>query len=635
MSFKLGKISDLAKPLTITLFILQFILIIGYFGYEYYTDSSESCIGCHGSKEKMQELGYPQFYVTLQEVREQTGHKTVFCRDCHLGNGRAWDKEKAHKGMLKPIFLTEDAEPVERNKIYSEKDAELNKIEPVGENALFELLPKEIEEGEMILHHKVRNILWHDRDPVSLNFDPKIAEKTCGKRGCHTEELKQFKTTIMGINFRQRTMRTWLEPYGPHNCGPSFADLPPEETLRKAGFDFTNTEKLREEYNVQFTNEDAMRRQRLCNVCHAGCLDCHYAPEKNKSHKFIKVPDSYSCMGRGRGNSVCHTGSGHSRRGETYIGKFYSIPQGRQPDVHFTKGIHCIECHQTGKKGMGDMQRKATCGDCHIEIEKAHAKSIHKNLTCTACHVSEAGGYQITTWGKGYIGEKPTLFKKYSLYYGFQKPLILMKDQKGIWFPVKIFPHSVGHISKDVAPTGIKFRWQNAETRDMYAIIGTFDGLPSANKHLLWLQIEEVSHPIGKARQCRDCHHKSQISVSSWKYEDTQGAEPFSGGYKIIADGKGLRIQDFWHTEIKVLQDNEISEFASWIYFKDKWFVAGDFNIKVDEKKYKKYEKLYKEKVLAIKKLESQRGLYSKEIKILKGIVIHNPDEQVKIKLPK
>ncbi len=630
MPFKLGKISDFATPLTITLFFLQFILVIGFFGYNYYMDSSEGCIQCHSSKEKMASLGYPQFYVTIEEVRKQSGHKTVFCRDCHLGNGRTTDKDRAHKSMLKPIFVTEDAEYVDRVKVYGKEEYELNKIEPKGKDALFELLPKKRENGEIVLHPKIRNILWHDRNPYTFNFDPKILEKTCGKRGCHTEELKQFKTTIMGTNFRQRTMRSWIEPYGPHNCGPSFADLPPEEILKSAGFDFTNTEKIRKEINIPFTNEQAIAKQRLCNICHAGCLDCHYAPSKEKgSHAFIKVPDSYSCMGRGRGNSVCHTGSAHSRRGETYIGKFYAIPQGRKPDIHFTKGIHCVECHQTGKKGMGDIQRKATCGDCHVEIEKAHARSIHKNLTCTACHVTKAGGYQLTVWGKGYIGETPNPFKKYSLYYGIQKPLILMKDQKGKWFPVKIFPHSVGNIKKDISPTGLKFRWTNGDTRDMYAILGTMDELPSGNKHLLWLQIEEVAHPLGKARDCKSCHRESQNSVSTWQYEDTQGAEPFKGGYKIVADKRGLRLKDFWYEGIKLLPGFEVTDFASWIYFTDKWFISGDFSIRVDKDKYRKYEKIYKEKLDNIKKLKNR--VKDEKIKRLRKILIHNPDEDVNL----
>lgn len=632
MPFKLGKISDLATPLTIMIFLVQFLLLLGFIGYKQYTDTSKGCIDCHGSMEKMTEYGYPQFHVTLKDVRMQTGHRTVQCRDCHLGDGTTSDKDKAHRGLLRAIFVDESAEPVERNKVYSKEDSDLNRIKPQGDNALFELLPKKKENGELYLHSKIRNILWHDRDPYTFNFDPKIAEKTCGRRGCHSEELKQFRKTIMGINFRQRTMRTWLEPYGPHNCGPSFADLPPAEILKSAGFDFSNTEKIRRELNTVFTNEHAIAKQRLCNICHAGCLDCHYAPSVEKgSHAFIKIPDSYSCMGRGRGNSVCHTGSGHSRRGETYIGRFYSIPQGRNPDIHFTKGIHCVDCHPTGPAGMGDMQRKATCGDCHLEIEKAHSKSIHRNLTCTACHVSEASGYQITIWGKGFIGEKSNPFKKYSLYYGIQKPLILMKDQKGVWFPVKIFPHSVGNIGLDVEPSGLKFRWAQGQTRDMYAIIGTFDGLPSANKHLLWLQIEEVAHPLAKARDCKSCHGERQISVSTWNYEDTQGAEPFKGGYKIVADKKGLKLKDFWHEKIRPLPGYELSDFASWIYLTDKWEVQGDFSISVDKKKYIKYEKMHNENLKMFEKLTKNPKYrnYHAYLKLRRGIIIHNPEEKI------
>lgn len=633
MPFRLGKISDYAKPLTVSLFLAQFLIVLGFLGYSYYMDSSQGCIDCHGNREKMELLGYPQFYFTLEDVRKQSGHKTVFCRDCHLGNGRTSDKDRAHRGLLRPIFVSENAEPIDRKRVYSEDDSSLNKIEPTGNDRLFELLPKIRENSELILHPSVRNILWHDRDPVTFNFDPKIAEKTCGKRGCHTEELRQFRKTIMGTNFRQRTMRTWLEPYGPHNCGPSFADLPPMEVLKSAGFDFTNTEKIRMEMNIPFTIEQAIAKQRLCNVCHTGCLDCHYAPSKERgTHAFIKVPDSYSCMGRGRGNSVCHTGSGHSRRGETYIGNHYSIPQGRKPDVHFTKGIHCIDCHPTGKKGMGDMQRRATCGDCHIEIEKAHAKSIHRNLTCAACHVSEAGGYQITVWGRGLIGERDNPFKKYSLYYGMQKPLILMRDQSGKWFPVKVFPHVLGNVKVQVEPTGIRFRWNNGETRDMYAIIGSFDGLPSANRHLLWLQIEEVAHPFGKPRDCRSCHRAKQESISTWRYEDTQGAEPFEGGYRIVADREGLRLDRFWHTKIKPLEGYQITDFASWVFLKDKWQLSGNFSIQTDWRKFREYEKIHRENLRKIKKLERDGSIDKSELRRLRATLMHNPDEKIPLK---
>lgn len=288
---------------------------------------------------------------------------------------------------------------------------------------------------------------------------------------------------------------------------------------------------------------------------------------------------------------MCHPGAMHSRRGETYIGGDYAVPPGMKPDVHYKKDIHCVDCHPTGEKGMGDMERKATCQDCHLAIEEALAKSIHKNMDCAACHVNELGGYQITIWGPGKVGERPTPFKKYSLYYGIQKPPILMKDQKGIWMPVKVWPHSVGNIENDVPRSPeILFRWPKGETRDAYYVIGTVDGLPGNNKHLLWMEIEQAAHPFGKSRSCKSCHGEKQVSESSWEFYDYQGAEPFNGGYSIIADSKGLTITDLKNTSpIKPLPGYQLTDFASWLYLKDKWTIPGNFEIKTDKDKYKRH----------------------------------------------
>jgi len=107
---------------------------------------------------------------------------------------------------------------------------------------------------------------------------------------------------------------------------------------------------------------------------------------------------------------------------------------------------------------------------------------------------------------------------------------------------------------------------------------------------------------------------------------DIQGAEPFKGGYKIVADEKGLRLKDFWHSEIKVLKGFELSQFASWLYLTDKWFVPGDFSIRFDRKKYKEYERLYKKNLV---KLERLKGRFSdKELKTLRQILLHNPEHK-------
>ncbi|MEK6672072.1 MAG: cytochrome c3 family protein [Nitrospirota bacterium] len=620
-----GTISRHINGKLVFLILLQFVAIIAYLGYRSYMDSSAECITCHGDKSKLRSLGYPQFYVTQEMAEKESRHPNVKCHECHLGNGRAKDHDSAHKGMLKPLFVSDSGGLLERKMVSTLP------MLPQGNDRIRELLPP---------NTNVRNILWHDRDPKTFNFDPKIAEKTCGKSNCHPQELEQFRKTIMGTNFRQRTMKTWLDPYGPHNCGPSFADTPPFSYLRDGVFDFKNTEEIVRNLNTGFSKDQAISKQKLCNICHAGCLDCHYAPDKEKGvHAFIKKPVSESCSGNGRGTSICHPGSMHSRRGETYIGGDYSIPTGMAPDVHYKKNIHCVDCHQAGEKGMGDMQRKAVCQDCHIEIEDAHKKSIHKNMDCATCHISELGGYQITVWGPGFAGDRPNPFKKYSLYYGIQKPPLLMKDQKGIWMPVKVWPHSVGNIKNDVKPSEkIMFRWPAGETRDAYYVIGTFDGLPGNNKHMLWLEIEQAAHPYGKSRTCESCHKtESQNSVSIWEFEDDQGAEPFKGGYRIVADKDGLRIEEMRNTTpIKPLNGARPEDFASWLFLKDKWKAPGDFSIKIDRDKYAKYLSMSGSIERYFKSAGEKSANFSKarlkQLKRLKGIAVHNPEpEEVKI----
>lgn len=636
---KIGTISDYINKKTVIIFVIQFFLVMTVLGYKAWKDTDVECIRCHSDKEKMTKLGYSQFYATREMVEKESKHPNVKCHECHLGDGRAKDPDKAHKGMLAVLLIDDDGNVLKRKKVYP--DALL----PTGDDKIRLMLPKIEHNGELLPHPDVRNILWHDRDPETFNFDPDIAKKTCGKSGCHPEELKQFKTTIMATNFRQRTMRTWLEPYGPHNCGPSFADLPPMELLRGAGFQFKNTEDIRKELNVPFSREQAVGKQKFCNVCHAGCLDCHYAPDRKKGvHHFTNKPTSESCGGYGRGTSICHPGAMQSRRGETYIGGDYSIPRGMNPDVHYKKDIHCVDCHTTGEKGMGDMQRKANCQDCHIEIEDAHAKSIHKDMDCATCHINELRGYQITIWGPGLVAGIENPFKKYSLYYGIQGPPILMKDQKGKWMPVKIWPHSVGNIKPDVKPSErLMFRWPSGETRDAYYVVGTFSiedkrGLvgetkspPRSNKHLLWFEIEQAAHPYGKARSCESCHKERQIAVSTWEFMDYQGAEPFKGGHKIIADKNGLRIVDMKNaTPIKLLEGYKIEDFASWIFFKDKWQMPGDFSIKVEKEKYNKYlvlaNKIDKELKILDNYVKGKDKKIQRRFKELKGIVLHNQD---------
>jgi hypothetical protein len=244
---------------------------------------------------------------------------------------------------------------------------------------------------------------------------------------------------------------------------------------------------------------------------------------------------------------------------------------------------------------MGHIERKATCQDCHIEVEEAMAKSVHRNLTCAACHVNILGGYEMTSWGPGEILSKPNSFKKYSLYYGPQTPPILIKDQTGRWMPVKIWPNSAGGIKKTIkAKQGLTFRWPNGETHDAYALLGTFSFPGGNNNYLAWLQVEQVAHPLGKARSCRGCHGSGeQIADVKWHYYDEQGAEPFNGRQKIVADRNGIHVQDIKATsKITLMEGGRIENFAAWMKLGDIWKTSGNFSIpKPDHLKYRKLEK--------------------------------------------
>jgi len=343
---------------------------------------------------------------------------------------------------------------------------------------------------------------------------------------------------------------------------------------------------------MPMSHEQAIAKQKACNICHAGCLDCHYTQTREKGvHAFSRVPPAESCSGGGRSTFVCHSGTMERRRGDSYLGRDFSEPAGLPEDVHVEKKLVCTDCHQTGPGGMGHIERTAACQDCHIEVEQAMAAGVHRNLACEACHVKVLGGYEMTSWGPGLIESKPNPFKKYSLYYGPQEPPVLIKDQKGRWIPVKIWPNSVGGILETIAPKpGLTFRWPKGETHDAYALLGTFSFPGGNNNYLAWIQVEQVAHPLGKSRTCESCHASTeQASRVTWHYFDSQGAEPFDGSQKVVAGRNGLHIKDIKvMSKIVPMPDGKTQYFAAWLHLGDIWKTGGDFSIpKSDPAKYR------------------------------------------------
>ena len=184
---------------------LVLVILFAYFysGYQ----SSDKCVSCHANKDRMTKLGYPQFVMTAEQVQKESRHPNTECRDCHLGNGLSDNPSGAHKGMLKLIVLDNDLNIMPRK-------GHVNQLLPSGDDRQRAMLPR-LPNGS--LDYDVGTLLYHDRSPVTLGYDPAIAKKTCGKSACHPEEVKQFSTSIMGSNFRQRSMQTWNDIHGPNN----------------------------------------------------------------------------------------------------------------------------------------------------------------------------------------------------------------------------------------------------------------------------------------------------------------------------------------------------------------------------------------------------------------------------------
>jgi len=187
--------------------VIQLALLLTFLYYYSGYQSSDRCTACHADKERMTKLGYPQFVMTREQVQKESRHPNTECRDCHLGNGLTEDPDKAHKGMLKLIVLDNDLNVIPRK-------GHVTRLLPAGTDRQRNMLPR-LADGE--LDYEVGTLMWHDRDPVTLGYDPKIAEKTCGKAACHPDQVKQFSTSNMGSNFRQRSMRTWNDIHGPNN----------------------------------------------------------------------------------------------------------------------------------------------------------------------------------------------------------------------------------------------------------------------------------------------------------------------------------------------------------------------------------------------------------------------------------
>jgi len=103
--------------------------------------------------------------------------------------------------------------------------------------------------------------------------------------------------------------------------------------------------------------------EKSCRSCHASCGDCHVkSPPVSgislgliKGHKFVKKDEGKTC-------AFCHGGRVYPE----FTGEF-----GGSPDVHYQKGMMCMECHKkaemhgdgTAYKSQQDGKDRPACAN--------------------------------------------------------------------------------------------------------------------------------------------------------------------------------------------------------------------------------------------------------------------------------
>ncbi|MDA8418028.1 MAG: hypothetical protein M0Z90_03240 [Desulfobacteraceae bacterium] len=231
------------------------------------------------------------------------------------------------------------------------------------------------------------------RGMVENPGDLRVVNRTCGVNGCHAIDVPKVKNSLMATN--RGILATLL--YYWKEAPNQYSDLTVEQLIK------TGQTSLALDYF-----------RKLCATCHlwkqkhdlpgflakkgGGCTACHHQknpapppPGKKKSHPLItkKIPVE-NCV-------RCHNRSG--RIGISYTGQYESegsgapIEHGQMsshrlpgdrfalslpPDVHFTKGLACIDCH-TRNEVMGDGKRYA-----HFEEQL--------EISCTTCHTQGRPG---------------------------------------------------------------------------------------------------------------------------------------------------------------------------------------------------------------------------------------------------
>jgi thiosulfate/3-mercaptopyruvate sulfurtransferase len=145
-----------------------------------------------------------------------------------------------------------------------------------------------------------------------------------------------------------------------------------------------------------------------CQRCHASCGNCHVEKPLTggliSGHTFMPIPPmQQTCL-------QCH---------KDQANEFLGL-SGQAPDVHYTNGMQCIDCHGNGIHGDGityttmwDVKEMPQCGMCHTDVTNGTSNIAEHNvpqmkvLNCTVCHAQPyTNTYNYTSMfvGDQYVG---------------------------------------------------------------------------------------------------------------------------------------------------------------------------------------------------------------------------------------
>ena len=613
---------------TVLTIAMLLTVVTGAFGF----DAGSQCVICHADLARLKSLNAESMYLDPARVDKEVGMEGATCVDCHLGDGARADKEASHQGLLRPFLV--GVGPKLKGEALSRRAAgALQPIVPQGKG-MGSLIPKG--DPRKLAEAGAKSIIdiqWHDRDPETMAYSPKIAAQTCGR--CHAKEVEDYNASAKGLLKHQRAYRSWdeLQP-GPQNCGMWFGQ---------------NRQQLARETSVPFSEAQNAASDRSCNLCHPGCNDCHYKPLAGKGSHSFGQPDTASCYGSGRA-SVCHAGPMDRRRGAGFVRGEYSFPDTLPRGTHVKVGVQCTDCHKPVDHQFGHLasdDARAACAKCHGEIVKAVQSSSHANVDCAACHVTVSGAYQYTFWGKGNTLGVETPYAKHKEYYGTRDLPTIIKNASGRWIGVKPYPMAVGNQTRELGASGLLFRAipkksvpgnprigepdsfevtrAASEVNDAFIVVGTRSDLPSGNKSILWVQMDKLSHALGKPRNCGSCHDShTQIGKSQWLYfEASDVTRPFKGSYTVTADRNGIRFGDqVWETP-QLAAGRKLEDIAPFAVLpKDAWDVAGpDLSIPFDGKKTDRERRALDEFLVG---LGNDKSTSAADLSKIRAIAYHN-----------